>query len=471
MTDADFIKTDILIIGSGLAGLRCGISALEESPTASVLIVTKGSGPVGSSFTNINNALGIQVCLSDEGKSRFVKKAVSIASPGLIDSDLAALMAEESEESFHFLKTHHFAFNTDKNGNYQKYSGCFYPEIKGAFIFQNLSQAFHLLKKKYISLSGRYLEDHSLIHLLKGVGEDEKAVCGGIFIHDTTGECSVINARATVLASGGTTPLFRWHTGGRFLSGYSPALLNQAGTTIINATFHQFIWHHSDTFRPFSPFDALKKGAGIRVDGKIITHAPDKILSLIPERETHVPAAYGFPDTAIEDYLFTHADKNGIVTVVLPNGNEIPAVLCAHAWNGGAKIDQNGWTGVPGFYACGECAGGMHGANRIGGAMVLSTQVFGKRSGIHAARTCKDFPPFSRKECLGAAASVINRLNAPPEIENYPLLQQVLYQRGVETLCGKSNDSSRGIIKKFQALVKPETPIAQLLFDSAQLIL
>jgi L-aspartate oxidase len=57
----------------------------------------------------------------------------------------------------------------------------------------------------------------------------------------------------------------------------------------------------------------------------------------------------------------------------------------AHATNGGASIDMNGFTGVPGLYACGECASGMHGANRIGGAMVLATQVFGARAGKAAA--------------------------------------------------------------------------------------
>ncbi len=59
--------------------------------------------------------------------------------------------------------------------------------------------------------------------------------------------------------------------------------------------------------------------------------------------------------------------------------------LMAHASNGGVVIDQNAWTGISGLFACGECAGGMHGANRIGGAMVLATQVFGKRAGISAA--------------------------------------------------------------------------------------
>lgn len=62
----------------------------------------------------------------------------------------------------------------------------------------------------------------------------------------------------------------------------------------------------------------------------------------------------------------------------------------AHAGNGGAVIDAHGQTSVAGLFACGECATGMHGANRIGGAMVLATQVFGHRAGVAAARMAAD---------------------------------------------------------------------------------
>ncbi len=470
MPDADFIKTDILIIGSGLAGLRCGISVLEENPEVSVLIVTKGSGPVGSSFTNPNNALGMQVCLIREEKERFVEDAVSIAPPGFIDPGLASIMAEESKECFRFLQSHHIEFNQDEKGKLLRYSGCFCPETKYAFIFRNLAQAFHKLKTKYISLSGKYIESHSLIHLINGIGEDETRVYGGVFISESTGRCSVINARSTILASGGTTPLFQWNVGGHSISGYSPAILKRAGAKIINSRFHQFTWHHSVTYQPVSPFEYLEKGASIRLGNKTIDKIPEKILSLMPERKTHIPAAYSFPDTAIEKFLLTLADKNGIVTFVLQNQKEIPAVLCAHAWNGGAEIDQNGWTGVPGLYACGECAGGMHGANRIGGAMVLATQVFGKRTGIHSARNFDNFHPASTKQCMDTAHSVINGLKNPDKISHYNILKQNMYKSGLNNLCGRKNIFLESLQKEIPDFIKTGDIISALLFESALII-
>ena len=64
----------------------------------------------------------------------------------------------------------------------------------------------------------------------------------------------------------------------------------------------------------------------------------------------------------------------------------VPVACFAHAINGGLKIDVNGRTSLPGLYAAGEVAGGPHGADRLGGNMLLSCQVFGARAGRSAAR-------------------------------------------------------------------------------------
>ena len=62
----------------------------------------------------------------------------------------------------------------------------------------------------------------------------------------------------------------------------------------------------------------------------------------------------------------------------------------AHSGNGGARIDNYAQTSIPGLYAVGECASGMHGANRMGGGMVLATQVFGYAAGKNAAGKIKE---------------------------------------------------------------------------------
>ena len=65
-------ETDVLIVGAGLAGLRAGISALENGKRIRVTAVSERKGPSGSSFTNMNNMLGMIVCRNDFEKNAFL---------------------------------------------------------------------------------------------------------------------------------------------------------------------------------------------------------------------------------------------------------------------------------------------------------------------------------------------------------------------------------------------------------------
>jgi L-aspartate oxidase len=84
--------------------------------------------------------------------------------------------------------------------------------------------------------------------------------------------------------------------------------------------------------------------------------------------------------------LLSQRQPDGTVRVFSPDKGWFTVAPFAHAMNGGAAINEHSETNVKGLFACGECAGGMHGANRVGGAMVLATQVFGEKAGIHGAR-------------------------------------------------------------------------------------
>jgi len=105
------------------------------------------------------------------------------------------------------------------------------------------------------------------------------------------------------------------------------------------------------------------------------------IAALADSRRGHCPVAFGLPDAKLDLALLARRGPDGVV-----RGPGAPAMaLYAHAGNGGAKIDTHGRTTIPGLFACGECAGGMHGANRLGGAMALACLVFGARAGATAA--------------------------------------------------------------------------------------
>jgi hypothetical protein len=132
------------------------------------------------------------------------------------------------------------------------------------------------------------------------------------------------------------------------------------------------------------------------------------LAHLAASRSAHVPMAneaetaqpnFHLEDAALDVFLLAHAAPwrpdappsaepvggAGLVRVRPPGGEWRAVALFAQAGNGGALIDAHGRTSAPGLYACGECATGMHGANRLGGAMAAAALVFGRRAGRAAA--------------------------------------------------------------------------------------
>jgi L-aspartate oxidase len=391
------IHTDVLILGAGLAGMRAAWATLETRPDMNVTVVSQRFGPSGSSFANINNRLGMQVCLTDQEREAFIREATAIAMPGYIDPDLVRILAEESEARFHDLETIGFPFDRDDRRRYFRTAGCFSPEEKRAFIFTGLATAFEKLKEKFISLGGKFLEGWLIQDLIKEGDGDSAGVCGAILRNERGDKIVAVNAKAVIVALGGSASLFIRNVAGPGTHGISHALLKRAGANIVNAPYLQFMWHTSPSCQFWPIHSFLRKGAFIRNRHGEVLIVPEELFPLAVERGTHCPVGYEIKDAAVDHFLIENINPMSNIDVFDPQRGWFTVALMAHAGNGGAKIDKNAWTGIPGLFACGESAGGMHGANRIGGAMVAGTQVFGARAGKAAAKYAADGVPMDQK--------------------------------------------------------------------------
>jgi uncharacterized membrane protein len=169
---------DVLIVGSGLAGIRAGISALGENSRQDVLMVSAGEGPTGSSFTNVNNALGILVCHDDREKEAFYETAIRIAAPGMIDPGLVRILAEESSPLFEDLLRSGLTFRRGDNGALVRYPGCFMPEQGQAYVFTDLGSAYDRMKKRFEGAGGRFAGGWILVDLIT---DDTGHVSGALF--------------------------------------------------------------------------------------------------------------------------------------------------------------------------------------------------------------------------------------------------------------------------------------------------
>ncbi len=383
MTTPNTRSCDVLVAGSGLAGLRAGISTLEENPRLQVVLVTRSQGPSGSSFTNRNNRLGMVVCQNDEEAAAFTRTAAAIAPPGIIHPGLPALMARESASLFHDLVNTGFRFIRDSRGHVERHPCCFLREPCLASVFTDLAQAFDAMSRRFLAAGGILVQGYTLKDLVPG---DKGSIQGAMFEEEATGVNLAVQAKALVLASGGSTGLFSRHlTAGENL-GFATALMGRRGIPLVNMPFVQHLWYETKTLAHWPCWTMADPLVLIgSPDGKS-GPVPDEIRDLCGERSRHVPMAHGRSDSAIDRFLLSRLHDDGTVRIFSPDKGWFTVAPFAHAMNGGVEIDETGETMMKGLSACGECAGGMHGANRIGGAMVLATQVFGSRAGVHAAR-------------------------------------------------------------------------------------
>lgn len=366
-------QCDVLVLGAGLAGLRAAWAAKESDPRLRVLLVSPRSTPSGSSFANRNNALGMQAPQEHEAEA-FVAEVQRLAAPGIVLPELARALAADAPARLNDLLGLGLSFRREPDGRLSRFPACFSP-AKRAVIFDGLAQVHAAFLAKARSLGVEVLHGFEALDLPRGPHQNDR-VCGALLQALRGGHNLTISARVVIAALGGPGPLFARRLCGPGGSGLACGLLASAGARLVNARYLQFFWLRARDGSFVNPGDLDWRDTGW--SGDLATPCAD----LCAARRGHCPVSHGLPDAALDHALLARRGADGLVR---PPGQE-PLILAAHAGNGGARIDGQGRTSAPGLYACGECAGGMHGANRLGGGMVLSALVFGARAGLAAAQ-------------------------------------------------------------------------------------
>lgn len=354
----------VLVLGAGLAGMRAAWAAKLAAPQVRVTLVCPRAAPCGSSFANRNNALGMQAPAPGEAQD-FVREALALAAPGAVAPELARALAQDAPAVLADLLSLGLCFRREADGALSRFPGCFSP-ARRAVVFDGLQAAQGAFLSRLKELGVELLHGFEALHIAR----DAAGRAAGAHLAALRGaQIRFLRADAVVAALGGPSPLFARRICGPGGSGLGLGLLCSAGAELVNAEFLQFFW-------------------GEAADGGFVNpgHLPwsrlaPELAHLAETRRGHCPLAYSLPDAALDRWLLERRGADGLVR--LPG--RAPLALFAHAGNGGARIDEHGRTTVPGLYACGECAGGMHGAQRLGGGMVLSALVFGARAGRAAA--------------------------------------------------------------------------------------
>lgn len=390
--DIETIKTDFLVIGGGIAGLRASV---ELASDGSVIVLTK-EGPKDSN-TEVAQG-GIAVALSDEDEVSLHQEDTLRAGDGLCEPSAVKILVEEGVERIQELIDWGTAFDRDGSLlSFTREAAHSRPRVVHARGDSTGQEVMRVLRKKAAACPNIRFIPHCLC--LDLIVEDG-VVWGAWVLDEQTQQIKRIVACTTVLATGGAGHVYAETTNPDLATGDGLALAFRAGALLSDLEFFQF--HPTALFLQGAPrfliTEAVRgEGAYLRnVDcERFMPHyhnqaelAPRDIVSRAISAEIKKTGSnFVYLDLTYRnaEYIrkrFPRVYETCLNYNIDMSVDMIPVRPAAHYFMGGVRTDLDGKTSLPGLYAAGEVAcTGVHGANRLASNSLLEGLVFGARVG------------------------------------------------------------------------------------------
>ena len=422
---SEILTTDVLVIGGGMAGCRAAIAAADYG--GSVVLATKmplNNG--GASTFPVAEMAGYNAGDPDiPGDVEKHYEDIVNAGQGMANPLLARILAENAPGTIAELEKWGVVFEKEGYG-YYIFKSCFATSPR-THVIRGHGEPIVKAMSGQIQLRSNINVADDLTVLELDVRDGR---CCGAWAIKTDGTFVHISAGAVVIASGGATQVFTRNLNPKDVSGDGYALAYDAGAELINMEFMQsgigfshpivnmfngYIWAahpklHNNLNEQFLGKYLPKGITQEHVMDEHRRHFPfsssddSKYLEVGIQKE--IRAGGGSPNRGIyadlrhltDDYIRSINDDCGLHHMwyiardymrekgVDLNSQIVEIAVFAHAINGGVNIDESASSTLPGLYAAGEAAGGPHGADRLGGNMMVTCQVFGKIAGENAAK-------------------------------------------------------------------------------------
>lgn len=402
------MKTDFLIIGSGIAGLSYALKVAEKGK---VIMVTKAN----EDESNTKYAQGgiAAVIYEPDSYKKHVNDTLECGD-GLCEEEVVRMVIKEGTERVkeliqwgtNFDKNETGEYHLAKEGGHSEKRILHYKDKTGF----EIERALLKKAKKHPNIA---IFDHFFAvdiitqhHLGIEVNKNTPDIaCFGVYVLNIKSKkIETILAKTTLMATGGAGNVYSNTTNPEIATGDGIAMVYRAKGRVENMEFIQF--HPTALFnageRPsFLISEAVRGHGGIlkSKDGKEFMHKYDSRGSLAP-RDIVARAIDNELKMSGDDHVWldcTHLDKHGLVNhfpsiyaKCLSLGidiskNQIPVVPAAHYICGGIKVDLNGRTSIKNLYAAGECSStGLHGANRLASNSLLEAVVYAHNAAIDA---------------------------------------------------------------------------------------
>ncbi len=403
------LKADVVVLGSGIAGLSFALKMAEEGD---VLLLTKKE----RADSNTNYARGgIAAVLGTDDEAELHVRDTLVAGAGLCHRWAVETLVREGPERVRELVEWGTAFDLAAGGKLALGREGGHSRRRIAHAGDRTGRAIEtaLLDAVAAQPRIRVLEDHLGLDLLlaESPGTDHPVCCGVVALDHRRERLVRAQARATLLASGGCGQVYRHTTNPSIATGDGIAMAYRAGARMANMEFIQF---HPTALHPsedpaFLISEALRgEGAVLRrIDGEPFMERHHPLASLAPRdvvaraidrelKETgdaHVLLDVSAIPKADLEGRFADTVAGCRARGVDPLAHGIPVVPAAHYVCGGVLTDGDGATSLPGLYAAGEVAcTGVHGANRLASNSLLEAVVFSHRAAQALRRSLVQTP-------------------------------------------------------------------------------
>jgi succinate dehydrogenase/fumarate reductase flavoprotein subunit len=443
------VETDVLVIGSGAAGMYAAIEAARAG--CRVFLIDRSL--IGRGGATVMAQMTVAVALGAEAPDHWSHhyRDTLAAGRGLCNEPLSRLLCEEGPACIKEMDawgvgwarkdgkiTAAFAPGHDR-------PRCVYVDFlnTGPAVSKTLRSAVH--KTAGITRKG----DLCVVDLIKVDGE----IAGAVAWHAESGAPVVVSAKATIVATGGLTRLYRRNSASANMGGDGYALCLRAGAPLIDMEFVQFfpIGHLAprligmdpimwDPFRYKLGGRLLNKDMkeftdryGVPEDGKYVITRDLGTYAIIKEVEAGRGSPHGgaylsfqhVPEAKLREAFGPVIDRlaaNGIDLTRMP----VEVAPIAHYHMGGVAADVRMQTELPGLLVAGEAVGGANGANRLSGNAITEALVFGREAGRTAAARAKTLRSAPATANAARASVELIRSDGPKDFPNTAAMVQRL---------------------------------------------
>ena len=400
-------ETDILILGSGGAGLLAAIHAHRTNPDLNITIAVKGlMGKCGC--TRMVQG-GYNVALSDADSVERHFMDTIVGGKWIVDQDLAWKLCETAVERVRELENEMGCF-FDREENGTLHHKAFAGQTADRTVHKGDLTGIEIINRlmeQVLALPVNRMEEHRALALIPSA--NGKQLAGVLLVDMRTGNFHLVRAKAVLLATGGGPTMYRYYTPSGEKSMDGLAMVFRLGLPLRDMEMVQFhptgLLGGKDTRMTGTVLEEGLRGAG----GQLLNGDGERFMFKYDDRGER--ATRDIVSRAIyAEMRDGNTTPNGGVYISMSHlgvenvrkrfkgmvrrcadcgfdlaGGRVEVVPTAHYLMGGLVCDTDTRTELKGLFVAGEDAGGVHGANRLGGNGVANSTVYGGVSGEEMA--------------------------------------------------------------------------------------